>query len=138
MKCFYASTEDAIGICKSCGRGLSAGHLTEMDKGLACRDRCEDEVKSLIALIEQDSSSSDPTNQILKRSSLTAYGSGVFLTVMGIVFTLKGLSDPRLDFILYLGVGFIAYGSWTFVRARRYAAIIARLPDSKQISTDAP
>ncbi len=103
-----------------------------MDKGLACRDRCEDEVKSLIALIERNTAYSESTNQILKKSPLTAYGSAVFLTAMGLVFALKGLNEPRLDFILILGIGFIAYGVWTFVRARRYAAIVAQLDEASK------
>jgi len=130
MKCFYDSSQDAIGTCKSCGRGVSADHLTDMGKGLACRGRCEDDVKSLITLIERNISSSAATSQILKRSSNTGYGSGVFLTGMGLIFTLTGLRESGIGFTLYLGIGFLAYGVWTFVRVHKYAAIVAKLPDA--------
>lgn len=134
MKCFYDSTQDAVGSCKSCGRGLSHEHLSDMDRGLACKDRCEDDVRSLITLTDGNVSSSAATNQILKRSSSAGYGSGVFLTLMGIVFGFTGLKEPHLDFTLFLGMGFVVYGIWILVRAHRHAGIVAGLPDSLEPS----
>ena len=130
MKCFYDPSADAIGLCKSCGRGLSFEYLTDMGKGLACKDRCENDVSGLITMINRSVASSATTNQILRRSSLTGYGSSVFLSVMGLIFTVTGLREPRMDFTLFLGLGFLAYGLWTFIRVRRYAALVAKLPDS--------
>lgn len=134
MKCFYDPTQDAVGACKSCGRGLSHEHLTEMDKGLACRGRCEEDVRSLITVIDRNVSSSAATNRILKGSSTAGYGSGVFLTVMGIVFGFTGLREAHLDFTFYLGAAFIVYGIWTLVRAYRYTRILTELPDSEEPS----
>ncbi len=131
MKCFYDHSQDAVGTCKSCGRGLSSEYLTDMGKGLACKNRCEDDVRSVITLIDRNVSTSAATSQILKRASLTGYGSAVFLTLMGVIFTLTGLGEPHIAFILYLGIGFLAYGGWTFVRAYRYAAIVAKLPAAR-------
>ncbi len=128
MKCFYSPSQDAIGICKSCGRGVSADQMTDMGKGLACKGRCEDDVKSLMTLIEQNISSSSATNQILKRSPNAGYGSGVFLTVMGLIFIFTGLKNPTLGFTFNLGIGFLAFGIWTFIRVRKDAAIVAKLP----------
>lgn len=129
MKCFYDPSQDAIGACKSCGKGLSANHLTDLGKGLACRGRCEEDVKALITLIQRNIASSAATSQILKRSSLTAYGSGTFMFVMGAIFVFLGLRDPERDFPLYLGVAFTAYGVWTLFRSFRHAAIVSQLPD---------
>lgn len=128
MKCYYDPSQDAIGCCKSCLRGVSAQHVTDLGKGLACRNRCEDDVRRLIRLIDRNLSGAAATDQILKRGSATGYGSAVFMLVMGLVFTGKGLQEPRLDFVLYLGVGFLGYGIWSFIRVRRYAAIVAKLP----------
>ena len=88
-------------------------------------------MRSLITLIDRSMSSSAATNQILKRSSLAGYGSGIFLFVMGLLFTFTGLKDPRMDFTLYLGVAFLIYGLWTLIRTFRYAAIVAKLPDAE-------
>ena len=134
MKCYYDSTEDAVGACKSCGRGLSHGHLTEMAKGLACRGRCEEDVRMLITLIERNVSSSAATNRILKRSSATGYGSGFFYVILGAIFAITGYGQDGLDFSFYMGAAFLAYGVWTFFRTYRYARIVAGLPEE----TDAP
>lgn len=128
MKCYYDPTQDAVGSCKSCQRGLSSAHLTDLGKGLACRNRCEDDVRALIRLIERNLSGSEATSQILKRGSANGYGAAVFMLMMGAVFTVKALQEPRFDFILYLGLGFLGYGIWSALRVRRYAAIVAKLP----------
>ena len=77
-------------------------------------------------------SSSAATSQILKRGSLAGYGSGIFLSVFGLIFTFTGLKEGRMDFTLYIGVAFLIYGLWTLIRAFRYAAIIAKLPDETE------
>jgi hypothetical protein len=105
-------------------------HLTDLGKGLACRGRCEEDVTSLIVLIDRNIASSSATNQILKKSSAANYGSGVFLSVIGLVFIARGFQEPEMDFTFYLGIGFLVYGLWTLVRGRRYAAIVAQLPDA--------
>jgi len=132
MKCFYDLSKDAVGTCKSCGRGISVDHLTDMGKGLACKGRCEDDVKALIALIDRNIASYSATSQILKRGSNTGYGSATFLTVMGLIFTLTGVRESEMGFTLYLGIGFLAYGVWNFVRVYKYASIVAKLPDSTE------
>ena len=48
MHCFYHPKKAAIGTCKSCGKGLCAECAVDLDKGLACKQHCEPEVKSLI------------------------------------------------------------------------------------------
>lgn len=76
MKCFYDPTQDAVGPCKSCDRGSSPDHLTDLGKGLACRG--EDDVKALIVLIERNIAGSLTSETILKRVPRAVYGSGMF------------------------------------------------------------
>jgi hypothetical protein len=45
MKCFYHHDQDAVGECKSCGKGLCPACAVDLGKGLACRQRCEDNVR---------------------------------------------------------------------------------------------
>ncbi len=130
MKCFYDPTQDAIGTCKSCGKGLSADYLTDMAKGLACRGHCEEDVRSLILLIDQNISGSKATKQILKRSSATSYGSSGFTLLLGVVFLAFGYRRPEIGFLFYLGLSFLIYGLWALFRAYRYASIIAEIPDA--------
>ena len=128
MKCFYDPTQDAVGTCKSCQRGLSFPYLTEMEKGIACKDRCEEDAAALIALIERNLVASQAANQIMKRDSGTRYGSGVFLVFIGGYFAFSGYGSKHTSFLFYMGVGFVIYGAWTLIRAMRYAKIVSKLP----------
>jgi len=58
MKCAYHPESDAIGICMACERGVCAECAVDMDRGLACKDRCEPEVRRLLDL--RDFSFSQP------------------------------------------------------------------------------
>jgi len=48
MNCFYHPNQEAIGTCKSCGKGLCAACATDLGKGLACRNRCEADAQAMI------------------------------------------------------------------------------------------
>ena len=128
MKCYYDPQQDAVALCKSCGRGVSHDYLTEISKGVACKDRCEKDAEAIAQMIARSTTSSAATSQILRRSSSAAYGSGIFLTVMGVIFTSLGLEEGHLRFSLYLGVGFLAYGLWTLLRAWRYSKLVSTIP----------
>ena len=54
MKCFYHRDKDAIGICKSCSRALCQECAAEFPKGIACKGRCEEDVRAVIELIERN------------------------------------------------------------------------------------
>ena len=133
MKCFYDPSQDAVGTCKSCGKGLSPDYLTDLGKGLACKGHCEEEVSAVIELIESNMISSGASAQIIKKTSIGTYGSGVFLFAMGIIFAMMGMDEPEMDFTLFLGVGFILYGIWTTYRAYKYARIVAQFPDDNRV-----
>ena len=47
MHCFYHRNGDAVGICKSCNRGLCSECAVEAPNGLACINRCESEVAAI-------------------------------------------------------------------------------------------
>ena len=51
MKCFYHRDIEAVGICKSCNRGLCGDCAAEIGEGLACKGRCEDTVAKLLSLL---------------------------------------------------------------------------------------
>lgn len=68
MKCYYHRDRDAIGTCKSCGRGLCDECHVALDKGLACRERCEQDVRNLAALTDA-TLRTIPISEALLRSS---------------------------------------------------------------------
>ena len=118
MKCFYSSS-DAVGVCRSCGRGLSKEYATEFPKGLACKDKCEKDVEHLIALIERNVRLSGSAASIIRTSSSNIAMSGFFFLFMGIVFFYFGIKSRSFDLGTYIGSGFIVYAGYMLIRAAR-------------------
>ena len=54
MKCFYHNDKDAVGICKSCNKGLCPDCAVDTGNGLACKETCESKVKAINELIEKN------------------------------------------------------------------------------------
>jgi hypothetical protein len=113
MRCFYHHDRDAVGSCKSCGKGLCPECAVELKKGLACRGRCEAEVTALIDLIDR--------NMRLEPTTTRARLAGAFFFLAcGAVFLIFGLMSGReFDFATVLGGFFIAYGLFVFWWLRR-------------------
>ena len=120
MKCFYNPTQDAIGACRSCGKGLSKEYAVDLGKGLACKGRCEDEVRKLIALVDRNISLSSTNHSLLKGRAF--YATPFFHLPLGVICLITGVV-LEFDFLfIVLGALFIAYGLFTFGRARTVKA----------------
>jgi hypothetical protein len=110
MHCFYHRDASAVGLCKSCGRGLCGNCAVEYAEGLACRGRCEQAVTEVIALIERN-------RRAVVGSGRVVYMFPVFFSFLGIMFVVAGLMMPRAgSFALAFGGAFIVlglvYGFW--------------------------
>lgn len=120
MSCFHHHDCDSVGTCKSCGKNLCPECAVDQGKGLACRGHCEEDVRALIGLIDNNirlSSRIDQTLESGRRSRSSAAG---FNLVTGFVFIGWGLSDPaRVEFLIILGACFLAYGAFGLVRVLR-------------------
>jgi hypothetical protein len=118
MKCFYHQDRDAVGSCKSCGKGLCAECAIDLGKGLACRDRCEEEVEAVIALVAENIRMLGKSPALLQTSRRSYLWTGAYSIVIGAVFLAWGLStEPRLDFVVVIGGVGLAFGLLTIVRA---------------------
>ncbi len=117
MRCFYHEDREAVGSCKSCGKGVCRDCAVDLIKGLACRGPCEADAQALIQLIDRNIQLSATSTSIIKSSRGVRSSTAVFQFVTGAVFIGWGLTDlERLKFLLVLGAGFIAYGGyWLFL-----------------------
>jgi hypothetical protein len=118
MKCYY-SASDAIGTCKSCGRGLSREFAAEYPKGLACKNRCERDVEALIAMIDRSVMLSPTSASIVRSNVLTITISGLFFIFMGAAFLFTAEKSRGFDLGFYMGYAFLAFGSYYLFRAYR-------------------
>jgi len=106
VRCYYHSNVEAVGVCKSCQRGLCAACATDAPNGLACRGRCEARVAAIDALIERNLSSYRRT--------------GLFLAFAGGLMMLVGLVTLRDGWpFVILGLAFASWGVFHIVGGRR-------------------
>lgn len=111
MKCFY-SAQDAVGICKSCGRGLSLAFATEFPTGLACKGRCE---PAVLDLIRQQTAAASA----LRSNNTTLLASGALSVFAGCGFLYFNRYNTGLNLFDFMGGTFITYGLYAIIRALR-------------------
>jgi hypothetical protein len=119
MRCYYHEDREAVGGCKSCGKGLCRECAVDLGKGLGCRGHCEADVQALIQLIDRNIQISATSTNLIKSSRGVRSSTAIFQFIIGGVFIAWALTDlERLKFLLILGVGFIAYGGYWLILAR--------------------
>ena len=124
MKCYYHQSEDAVGLCRSCQRGLCEECAVDLDRGLACRNRCEATVRSLIELIDLQTRHSATSRSLVAGARRTGMIFSVFFLAMGIIFI--GWSEREgmeLGLLTIMGIAFLALGLVHFVRSLRVAPV---------------
>jgi hypothetical protein len=53
MQCFSHRDAPAVGICKTCGKGLCSACAREVDRGLVCSDACADHASTNLEIVER-------------------------------------------------------------------------------------
>jgi len=120
MKCFYHDDHDAIGTCKSCGKGLCRDCAIDLGKGLACRGQCEQSVTDMIKLIDQNIHFSPIGKNVMGNVRKNTYVQALFLLAAGTVFLLTGLATGRVaELPGLLGIVFLVFSGYTFWRGFR-------------------
>lgn len=88
MRCFTHHETDAVAICKSCGRALCPACVVEVEAGIACRDRCEEEVRALNRIIARNKTAYEKTSGAYSRVA-------AFYALVGALFLAGGALDWR-------------------------------------------
>jgi hypothetical protein len=113
MRCFNHTDRDAIGTCKSCSKGLCSECAADLDHGLACRGKHEQNVVSLNSMVVRAS-------QVQATTIRAKYVTPVFTAFMGVMFLGYGyLKQALAIFLLPLGLGFLVYSLVIFITNRR-------------------
>jgi len=116
MNCFYHPSTVAVGICKSCGKGLCLESAVDLGKGLACKDKCEDDAKAIIRMTAYSVAMVDSRKGNLRGSSINV---GIFYLVCGVIFILAGtmtvigsnFTEWGAAMIAFLlGIAFVVFG----------------------------
>ncbi|HEY1190465.1 MAG TPA: hypothetical protein VGE74_22725 [Gemmata sp.] len=80
MQCFAHRGSAAVGLCKSCGKGVCADCASDTGVGLACRDdKCGERVLLLDRMVTNNA-------RVMRTANSQTRSSGLLLLVMGLVF----------------------------------------------------
>jgi hypothetical protein len=107
MKCFYHLQIDAVAICKNCNKGLCSDCAVELINGIACKNRCESEVKAIVEYLERGKTAYKKVGQAYTRNSVI-YG------LMGMMFVVFGGITFKSPFwLIFLPLGIVCLlGCW--------------------------
>ena len=113
MKCFYHREAEAVGSCKACSKGLCGACAVDV-KGLACRDSCEEQVRSINQLVDRNIRVSPASERVLGKYSGAYLATGVFQILAGVVFGFLGQSmdGPFRVGVSAIGALVALYGVW--------------------------
>jgi hypothetical protein len=99
---------------------------------MACKGRCEDDVRALIAMIEINLALSAKAPRQMRANRLAYSFVGWFLTGAGMLFVALGmLKYPAAEFLLIMGGFMVFFGLICTI-------IVSRMPRYDARKTDAP
>lgn len=91
-----------------------------MGKGLACRGRCEEDVRVLIELIDRNVKMTPTASNLLASSRAVRSGATAFNLILGAIFIVWGFTDPeRLTFVSIIGLCILLYGIFGLLQGRK-------------------
>ena len=117
MKCFYHQNKDAIGVCKTCYKGLCGDCAVDVTNGIACKDKCEEKVKELNATFEKNKSSYLRASQAYLRNALVQLMLGLLFLIIGLMT--KNLRPTYGIFLIISGIIFFLSSFWYFSLLRK-------------------
>ncbi len=119
MECFYHEGRPAVGSCRSCLKGICRACLVDLERGLACVNRCEQAVRDLIATIDQSVRYRSVSGGLLTASRSIWSGLAVVALLVGTFVIVWGLTLPMFREVAWLGLPFLALGAIALGVARK-------------------
>ena len=122
MNCFYHPEKVAVGLCKSCGRGLCMECAADIHDGLACKGRCEERAIRINKIIDRNERVIVATNTQLRRGMIFSVIVGLLFVAFG-VLSISGEKTASGIFFTAIGVVFVIRGIASYSRAARYPTL---------------
>ena len=117
MKCFYHPEREAVGTCRSCGKGVCTECAVEVEKALACKDRCEEDVNALVKLVDHHVEAMASEKRLLGSTGRSALYSALIYIVVGMLFIVWSriilydtFSSRHYPMILAIGICLTVFG----------------------------
>ncbi|KUO76726.1 MAG: hypothetical protein APF81_11695 [Desulfosporosinus sp. BRH_c37] len=91
MKCFYHNEHDAVGICKTCNKGICHECAVDVSNGIACKGSCVEEVKILNQLLDKNKTVFQKTAGVYTKNAIIYLSFGVVFLVAGFLIPIAPL-----------------------------------------------
>jgi hypothetical protein len=91
----------------------------DLGRGLACKGRCEDQVRALISLVDRSRAAGARSAVVIKRNISTLFVTATFTAVIGSFLLGWGVFRDFELFTTGLGTIFLIYGGLLLLRAWR-------------------
>lgn len=85
MLCFYHPNVQAVGSCKNCQKGLCQECAVDVGNGLACKDRCETQVKEINDVFQRIRNQYYRLGSTYLRSVWISSGLGISFCIIGVI-----------------------------------------------------
>jgi hypothetical protein len=122
MRCFYHTDREAVGICKSCNRGLCEECGTEVRPGLACRGKCEADVAALNLMIRRSTTAYEKTGVAYRRNALVLLIAGLIFLVFGFLPVVVSQSYKAI-FLAPLGCLFLLWSLFSYRSGKQISEV---------------
>jgi hypothetical protein len=122
MQCFSHRDVAAVGICKSCGKGLCPACAREIERGLVCSDACAEAANINLQIVNR----ATKLYSIGQRPKvpLVAWLFGVVGALFEVVAFVMWWGDPSgWPAALYFAVAGVLFGAFAVFVWRRYRAV---------------
>lgn len=118
MKCYHHPEADAIAICKHCCKAMCAACAKQSDWGFVCSQPCEEQVKTLQAMVER-------SRNMTPFAARTHLRSAIILFAMAAVFIGFGLAvrGPIRVYMTAFGLIMLLSGGFALLNSRRLARL---------------
>ena len=114
MQCFYHLQNAAIGVCKACQKGLCTECVTDLDHGIACKNKHEKQVAMIDSIWGR-------SENMMSASSRAKNAAPLFILFLGLAFAgfgyFQGSGIKDMGFVM--GCGFVVFSVITFVYNRQ-------------------
>jgi hypothetical protein len=118
MKCFNHEKIDAVGVCRSCGRGLCRDCIAEVGLSCSCKGECEEVVATMNDLVERGRTSYQKISGAQLRFGIVFGLVGVILLVFAGVSFADAQSGTGY-YLLALAIPLLVLGALMIYAAKR-------------------
>ena len=150
MRCFYHQDREAVGLCKSCAKGVCAECAVDLGNALACRNRCEERAQSVVKIQDHAIQSLKPLQPRIQLTTSAArplqpspppkdsavaqwdkpghstrwsrWGAGPFCVLLGAILIMAGFVEQEMAHGI-VGVCFVGFGIFNLVKNQRRARL---------------